>query len=146
MDRKDFIKTCAYACLSGVAIATMVSSCTTTQHIDVPVSNATISLSEQSFVVEKKGKTSYRKYVVLHNETLPFPICVYRNEGNYTALYLRCTHQGAELQVFGEKIVCPAHGSEFNALGQVESGPAIDALSSFPITASNGNLIITLSV
>ncbi len=145
MDRKEFFKTCGYACLSGVAISTLFTSCNATSHLDLESQNSQLAVNESEFEMVKKGKTNYRKYVLVHTTSLPFPICLFRNDGVYTALLLKCSHQGAELQVFGDRIVCPAHGSEFNKNGGVEEGPAIDSLQSFPTEIKNGQIIISLA-
>jgi Rieske Fe-S protein len=55
-----------------------------------------------------------------------------------------CTHQGAELQVFGDKLQCPAHGSEFSNRGVLENGPANRDLRKFPIVIENNTLKISL--
>jgi len=144
MDRKDFLKACGYACLSGVAISTMFTSCNTVSNLDVEPQNSTISINEKEFEIVKKGVTSFRKYVLIHTTSLPFPICLKKNESDYSAMLLKCTHQGAELQVFGERMVCPAHGSEFNLDGQVVEGPALDALQTFSTEVKNGQILITI--
>jgi nitrite reductase/ring-hydroxylating ferredoxin subunit len=78
-------------------------------------------------------KDSFRKYVVVQHEKMKYPICVYRfSETNYSALLMRCTHQGTELQVFGSRLQCPAHGSEFSNL------------RTFPVTQHNNQLYISL--
>jgi len=87
----------------------------------------------------------FRKYVVVQHERLKYPVCVYRfDAATYTALLMRCTHQGAELQVFGDRLECPAHGSEFNDKGVVENGPADTNLRTFPVTIHNDHLYISL--
>lgn len=144
MDRKDFIKSCTYACLSGVALTTLIASCTSTKHLDVLISDSDVVVNESEFEIVKKGVKSYRKYIILQNDQLKFPICLYKNDSSYTAIFLECTHQGAELQVYGEKIVCPAHGSEFNNTGGVENGPAAEALRTFPTKLHDGRIIISL--
>ena len=57
---------------------------------------------------------------------------------------MRCTHQGTELQASGDRLQCPAHGSEFDNKGTVKTGPADKALRSFPVTVSNNQLFIDL--
>jgi nitrite reductase/ring-hydroxylating ferredoxin subunit len=89
--------------------------------------------------------TSIKKYLVLYNEILKYPICLYRlDEDRYTALLMKCTHQGTELQAFGQKLQCPAHGSEFDDHGNVTHGPAAEQLRTFPVTISNDHLKISL--
>jgi nitrite reductase/ring-hydroxylating ferredoxin subunit len=76
---------------------------------------------------------------------LKFPVCVYRfSETSYTALYMRCPHQGAELQVFGDRLQCPAHGSEFDDKGVVKTGPADTNLRTFPVSINKDQLLISL--
>ncbi|MES2587814.1 MAG: Rieske 2Fe-2S domain-containing protein [Bacteroidota bacterium] len=146
MNRNEFIKSCAYACLSGVAITTLLQSCDVSKIISVPLSGSFLILDLKEFETVKKEKTTYKEYIVVRNEQLKFPICVYRiNSTEFTALNLECTHQGAELQVFGDKLVCPAHGSEFNDHGQVQNGPASSNLRTFPVTIENYQLKISLS-
>lgn len=145
MDRKEFINACAYACLGGVAISTILSSCSLTKTINGTIIDSDITVDTKEFEEQKKGKTTFRKYLILQNDQLKFPISVYRfSETDYTALYMQCTHQGAELQVFGDKLHCPAHGSEFSNKGAVEQGPAETNLRSFPIRIESGILKISL--
>ena len=145
MDRKEFLKSCAYACLSGVAITTILQSCSTSKIINIALNSDKIIVNESEFKIEKKGKISFHKYVLLQNEKLAFPIALFRLSSNeFSAVNLKCSHQGAELQIFGDKLVCPAHGSEFSNLGFVENGPAIENLRNFPITLENNTIIISL--
>ena len=144
MNRKDFIRSCAYACLSGVAVATILQSCRATKHLNGTITGSDLVINENEFQFEKKGVLFYHKYIIVQNDLLRFPLCLYRLETGYKALYLECTHQGAELQVYGEKIVCPAHGSEFNQSGAVENGPASENLRSFPVIVENGQVKISL--
>jgi Rieske Fe-S protein len=59
-------------------------------------------------------------------------------------MLMTCTHQGAQLQVFGDKLQCPAHGSEFSNRGVMENGPANTDLRKFPIVIENNTLKISL--
>lgn len=146
MKRDEFLRTCAYACISGVAVATLFQSCTTTKHLNLPIEQNFIALDLKQFELNKKGKISFRKYLIVENENLNFPICVYRYEdASYGAFLLSCTHQGAELQVFDQKIVCPAHGSEFNQHGNVENGPAVTNLRAFKTELIDNKLHIILA-
>lgn len=144
MNRNEFIRSCAYACLSGVAITTLFQSCKATKQLSGTITGSDLVISESEFRIEKKGAADYHKYIIIQNDLLQFPVCVYKLESGYKALYLSCTHQGAELQVYGEKIVCPAHGSEFNQQGTVENGPASENLRAFPVFVENGQIKISL--
>ncbi len=145
MDRKKFIQTCGLACIGSVSIASVFQSCgvikTSTGTIDGD--NLIVKLTD--FETKAGNETHYKKYIVVSNDTMKFPICVYRHDyQTYTAIWLQCTHQGAELQVFGDKLQCPAHGSEFDNEGTVTGGPADKNLRIFPSVIQDVNLIISL--
>ena len=81
----------------------------------------------------------------MRNDALKYPICIYRlDEKQYSALWMKCAHQGAELQASGDFLQCPAHGSEFNNKGMVTNGPASTNLKSFPVTVYNNEIFIDL--
>lgn len=145
MDRRDFIMTSCTACLATTVLSTIVSSCVSTQYISGKVVKDGITLDKNDFKVKQKGGTAYSSFIIVRNEALKYPICVYRIADNeYTALWMRCTHQGAELQASGDVLQCTAHGSEFNNKGQVRNGPADTALKTFPVTVSNNEIFIDL--
>jgi len=130
------------ACLGGGVLAGVLAGCRSAKMVTGAIVGDYLTVPLASFVV--KG-TDYRKYIIIHAEKLAFPICLYRSaEQQYTALYMRCTHQGAELQAFGDRLQCPAHGSEFNNKGIVQNGPADANLRTFPVTISNNQIKISL--
>jgi len=53
-----------------------------------------------------------------------------------------CTHQGCTVTPKGADLVCPCHGSVFNALtGEVKQGPANKPLPSVPVKVENGKVV-----
>ncbi len=145
MNRKDFLKTCGFGCLATITGISLLQSCSSSQVLSKEIKGSDILLPIADFETTSNGKTEYKKYLIIQNEILQFPICVYRfNETEYKALLMKCTHQGAELQVYGDKLQCAAHGSEFSNIGTVESGPANTDLRNFPITIENNILKISL--
>ena len=145
MDRRDFIKKTCTACLSITVVSTLVSSCLSTKYISGKLVKDGITLDKDDFKIKQKGVTAYSSFVIVRNDALKYPICIYRmNDNEYTALWMRCTHQGAELQASGDVLQCSAHGSEFNNKGQVRNGPAEKALRTFPITVTNNEIFIDL--
>jgi len=142
MDRKEFLKTCGFACMGGTFLGTVLAGCTSSKTISGNISQSDLVVPVSSFL--KKDKT-FRQYIVVHNEQLEYPICLYRfSEAQYSALLMRCPHQGAELQVFGDRLQCPAHGSEFTDKGVVQNGPADTNLRTFPVTIQNEQIKISL--
>lgn len=145
MDRRNFIKNSCVACVSATALAGMLSSCQATRYISGNLEKDGISINTDEFISRKKEKTEYRSFIIVRNEELQYPICVYRiNEKEYKALWMRCTHQGTELQASGDRLQCPAHGSEFTNHGIVSNGPADKNLRNFPVTVTNNQLFIDL--
>lgn len=145
MDRKEFIKRCGFACISLNTISILLQSCANSKIISAEISDDKIMVPLANFEVMNKKEKLYRKYVVVQNQLLKFPICVYRfSETEFKAFYMQCTHQGAELTAYGDKMVCSAHGSEFDNNGNVSSSPADKPLRSFPVKIYNQNLNISL--
>ena len=141
MERKLFLKSCGYACLGGSMLSVFLESCSGSKQIEGTIKNDDMVVPVISF----HHNNSFRKYIIVTHEKMKFPICVYRfNENAYSALLMRCTHQGAELQVFGEKLECPAHGSAYNNRGIVQNGPADTNLRTFPVSIQNDQVYISL--
>lgn len=145
MDRKKFIQSCSMACVGGGAMALLLQSCGVSTTLTGSISDSDLVVLKTDFETKAGNETHYKKFIIVHNDTLKYPICVYRfDEQHYSALWMQCTHQGAELQVFGDKLQCPAHGSEFNNKGDVVSSPADKSLRSFPVRVENDQLKISL--
>ena len=145
MDRRKFLKNTCTACLSVTVLSTLASSCTPTKYISGQVVTDGITISKDQFKVAQKGGTAYSSFIIVRNDELQYPICVYRfSDNEYAALWMKCTHQGAELQASGDVLQCPAHGSEFNNKGIVTNGPAGNNLRTFPVTVNNNDLFIDL--
>ncbi len=145
MNRKDFIINSCAACLSVTALATVVSSCQATSYISGRLTKNGLLIKKDEFKINKGSKVRYRSFIIIRNDTLQYPVCVYRfSETAYSALWMRCTHQGTELQASGEYLQCPAHGSEFNSRGDVTGGPADRNLRTFPVIINESELLIDL--
>jgi len=142
MERKEFVKTCGFACLGGLFLSSVLEGCAGSKMIAGTIVNADLVVPENSFA---EGNSAVKKYIVVQHDSLKYPVCVYRfSATEYTALLMRCTHQGAELQVFGDRLECPAHGSQFDNKGQVKNGPADTSLRTFPVIVKNNQIHISL--
>ena len=131
--------------MSGGLMVLLLDGCNTVKIATATIEGSDMIVPLTDFEIKKKNQSAFKQYLIVHHEKLQHPICVYRfDEKNYTALLMRCTHQGNELQVFGDKLQCPAHGSEFNNRGEVKNGPANAPLRTFPVTITNNQLKISL--
>jgi nitrite reductase/ring-hydroxylating ferredoxin subunit len=145
MNRKEFVKTCGTSCIALLAVPAILQGCTGTKYITAPIVDSDMVVTLSSFELVKDDTTKYRKYIVVQNDSLEFPVCVYRiNHETYYALSMKCTHQGTELHVFGDKLQCPAHGSEFTNTGAVQNGPASEHLRTFTVSVTEDVLKISL--
>lgn len=145
MDRKQFIKQCGFACLGTGLALVLLEGCAPGKSVSGKIIGSDISVPLSSFLSVKGGRETYREYVIVEHGQLKYPIYVFRfSENRYSAVLMQCTHQGAELQAFGDILQCPAHGSEFNNKGQVQNGPARESLRSFPVSIVNDQLKISL--
>lgn len=142
MTREDFIKTCGLTCLGGLFLTSILEGCGSSKVTAGSIDHSDLVVPLSVF---QHDEGDFLKYVVVQNELLKYPVCVFRtSESEYTALWMRCTHQGAELQVFGDRLECPAHGSQFSNTGNVENGPAETDLRAFPVTVLNNQIHISL--
>jgi len=124
LDRRKFMKTSS---LAGTALCCglvgLTSNCTAIQYLDA-------TLEDQTMSVEKSQWTE-GEFVLVRNPRLPAPIYLRKNDDNYTALLLECTHKQCEVRPGTQVLKCPCHGSEFSNSGQVLTGPAEKDLISF---------------
>jgi Rieske Fe-S protein len=141
MDRKGFIKSCGYICLGTTSVGMLLQSCVSTKSITANIIDDYLVVPQSDFIKNNE----YLEYLIVRNDHLQFPIYLYRfSEKEYSALYLKCTHQGVELNAYGDNLVCSAHGSEFNNIGAATNGPATEQLRSFPVQIDSHNILISL--
>jgi Rieske Fe-S protein len=67
-----------------------------------------------------------------------------KNDLDYSAHLMKCTHNGAGLSVSGSSLMCPLHGSTFTMEGDVIKGPAKAALTSYPVVISQDKITVML--
>ncbi|MEO6547497.1 MAG: Rieske (2Fe-2S) protein [Ferruginibacter sp.] len=145
MHRKNFIKTCGLACAGAIGLNSLLPGCSAARQLSGKIAGDNLIVPLSEFETKNGANIYFKKYIVVQHDILLYPICVVRFSGQeYTALWMRCTHQGTELQVFGDKLQCPAHGSEFDNRGGVQDGPAATTLRTFPITIEKDQLKISL--
>jgi Rieske Fe-S protein len=144
MDRRKFTRTCVM-CLAGSAIAPVMSGCQSTYYTKGVLEPNGISVARSEFTYLKKDQPVQRDYIIVRNDSMEFPIYLYRfSVQEYAALLMKCTHQGNELQASGDHLQCSAHGSEFSNRGNVEQGPADKNLRAFKVSTIGDKIFIDL--
>ena len=145
MKRREFISGSCSLCLSAMVLPTLLPGCKSTLYISGELNKDGMIVDTEDFKIKENGKISYRSYLEIRNEELSFPICIYRFSANdYSTLWMQCAHQGAEVQVAGTHLQCPAHGSEYDSRGRVTNGPAETGLRTFPVMVANNQLFIDM--
>lgn len=105
-----------------------------------------LSVMRSEFTYMKKDQPLTRSYVIIRNDALEFPIYLYRfSDTQYSAVLMKCTHQGNELSASGDHLTCSAHGSEFTNRGAVAQGPAEKNLRTFDVRVAGEKILINLS-
>lgn len=146
MNRREFISSTCVGCVSGMALTNLLSACSSSHYVTGTLESKGISIPNSEFFYQQKDKPVARTFIVVHHDQLEFPIYLYRvNENEYSALWMKCTHQGSELNAGGDHLYCSSHGSEFDKKGNVIHGPAEKNLRSFPISIQNDKIIIELT-
>lgn len=134
------------ACIGTGLLSGMLTSCKPTHYLTGTLEANGISIPASEFVYLQNDKPVTRSFVIIHNDKLEFPICIFRlSDTEYKSLWMKCTHQGSELQASGDQLYCNSHGSEFDKNGNVTQGPAETPLRSFPTSLRENKLFIQLT-
>lgn len=144
MERRDFIRKCCYAS-AGILTIGMIS-CDSIYYAVSTKQKEVIIVSKKEFIKLKNEKETKRKFVLLKDSDIQFPICLYKtSDDEFSASLLKCTHNGCELNVGGGIYSCPCHGAEFTVTGEVLQGPAETNLKTFKTETDNENIYVYLS-
>lgn len=145
MFRREFIKNSCLAC-AGIAAAGLLPACSSAYYaVGVGFEQNRLVVKKSEFYFLKKGQPMTHAFVVVQHPKVAFPIALYRSvEGQFTALYLECTHQGCEVRPHEQVLSCPCHGSEFDREGKVLEGPAEKTLKRFLVASDEFSVFINL--
>ena len=138
LDRRRFVELTVGAAVScvGLACASMVT------HRVAP-ENGTVTLHLRNH----PGLEAAGGFLRVQPEGYADPLYVLAvGGGEYVAVSPICTHRGCTVEVVGDALVCPCHGSSYDRQGQVLEGPAERALQQFPTRlGGDGVLLIRLA-
>lgn len=146
LNRSQFLRACGASCL-GLSALTLLGSCSSSYYAQKPViKDKAIVVAKTEFQQVTKKGTKIRPYILVKMENQNFPIYLHRaTDADYTAVLMKCTHQGNELNAHDGYLTCPAHGSEYDKTGKVTEGPAEKNLTAFKVTSDTENVYIQIA-
>ncbi|MCS6818706.1 MAG: Rieske (2Fe-2S) protein [Chitinophagales bacterium] len=141
MKRKDFLETACRACGFGLLTGLLLSEESCAPHSAASVTKFVPQDGKITVPLAQIGNNAVHVIQVKGKD----PVGIIKKEdGNYFALSLACTHQGTTVRLKDGKFVCPLHGSIFSTNGAVEKGPAKRPLQTLRVLALQDALEIYL--
>ncbi|MGH7679913.1 MAG: ubiquinol-cytochrome c reductase iron-sulfur subunit [Gemmatimonadaceae bacterium] len=138
MDRRGFVLSCA---LAGAGL--VLTGCVPMVTHPVPVSGGRVRLPLASY--PELGKPDGAIRILPEASSDPIYVLAAAN-GEFRAVSPICTHRGCTVDVQGERLVCPCHGSTYDREGRVLRGPAERALASYTVIREGDTLLVSLEV
>lgn len=140
ISRRDFIKRSAVGVIAGGAI---LSSLDLTALANSPAARGVFKNAGDDTVVKLADNAALTKVggsVKISDEMM----LIRKSESTFIAVRTICTHKGCDVELEGDKFVCPCHGSEFTVDGVVTQGPATKNLKIFETIFDSGNGTVTI--
>lgn len=127
-NRRTFIKQSCALCISVIglgAVASQLSSCS-----PMPVFKGEVD--KNSITVPLSFFTEVNNMLVVRNNKLAYDILLVKLEdGSFSALEMKCSHQDNPLTANKTGLFCSAHGSTFDFAGKVTKEPALEPLKKY---------------
>jgi cytochrome b6-f complex iron-sulfur subunit len=133
LDRREFVGACACALASLVAggCASLVTR--TVTPVDGRIE---LALAHYPELLDESGSLK----VLPEGHTEPIYV-LSLGGGAYSVLSPICTHLGCTVEIEGERLVCPCHGSTYDRAGAVLRGPAQDPLARYRAQLSRDGVL-----
>jgi nitrite reductase/ring-hydroxylating ferredoxin subunit len=142
MNRKNFIAQSCKACVGiaiGSSIINLLSSCSPLPVYKTRANNKLIEVDISNFLPEKN-------MLVVKCKGIDFDLLlIKKTDGNYTALYMMCTHERQPLGATNKGLYCSSHGSAFDLEGKVTLQPATKNLIKYHTSIQDQKVIINLN-
>ena len=145
VDRRGFVHRCASLGL-GAGVASLAGlgavGCASLSAVRVTPEDGVVRLAVRNHPpLDRAGGQ-----LAVAAEGVARPILVLaQGDGGYLALSSECTHLKCTVELQGDRIVCPCHGSTYDRAGGVLVGPAERPLARYPVRLrEDGVLEITL--
>ena len=139
ISRRDFIIKSALGIAAGSAILSSLDiNKLAAKSVYAKVYNAgedkVISIAENKDLATVGGSVRVTDEVLL----------IRTSQTQFTAVKTICTHKGCDVDLSGDKFVCPCHGSEFTLDGKVTTGPAKTNLKTYDTVYDSDKGTVTI--
>lgn len=126
LSRRDFIKKSAMGIVVGGAVLTTMNleafaSVPAARAVKINADDIVVKLSDNAALSKSGGTVKINDEIML----------IRKSDTEFTAISTICTHKGCDVELEGNKFICPCHGSEFSMDGKVLSPPAKTDLKIF---------------
>ncbi len=139
--RREFIKDTCTACLGTAFLGftfSQLTSCSSLPIYKTNLSQKTVNVPLTSFTEST--------LVIVRDMQVPYDVLVVKkSEQEYTALYMKCSHQENAVTATKSGLYCSSHGSTFDLDGNVTKEPALGPLKKFKTLLNETTLTIDLN-
>jgi len=141
LSRRDFIKKSAIGIVAGSAVLNSIGTAAYTESRAARAVRAygddiIIKLSENRSLSKPGGSLRVSDEIML----------IRKSETEFIAVNTICTHKGCDVELEGNKFVCPCHGSEYTIEGKVIEGPAKKDLTVYQTIYNPDNGTVTIKL
>jgi cytochrome b6-f complex iron-sulfur subunit len=116
LDRRSFLGVCC----GGGALA-LLAGCAAVAATPVPVAGGRIRLALADHPALRTPGGGVCVAPIGRRDPV---VVIAMEDGNFSALSPICTHRGCTVDLQGDRLVCPCHGSTYDRAGVVLRGPA----------------------
>lgn len=143
MSSIKIIITNAITCFAFAMMAVLLQSCSTAKSVNAFEENGNLLVDKSEFI-NAQEKSEYESIIVTSNYVRN-PIILFKTGADsYEAYSLECTHDGATLDLVGNKLKCAADGSEYNKQGNVTKEPAKKDLRQYSVDKTISTIKIAI--
>jgi cytochrome b6-f complex iron-sulfur subunit len=142
ISRRDFIKTSALGVIVG---SSALASINLKTFANSPKAKGVSKTSGDDMVVKLSDNASLNKVggsVKVSDELM----LIRNSETTFLAVRTICAHKGCDVELEGDKFVCPCHGSEYTIEGKVTQGPAKKDLKTFETIFDSDKGTVTIKL
>lgn len=136
--RRELLVRCAEACLLA-AVSPLITACASLATRTVRPTDGQLELPLARHPELNGPQGALRVLPTGH----PDPVYVLAQpDGSFIALSPICTHRGCTVDVQGDRLVCPCHGSTYDRTGTVLRGPAERALARYRVHMTDSRVLM----